>query len=190
MRSHHRAPRFPTRRGLAMLAGLLALAGRSTAAQGQAGAQAGDSVPMQIVFVVFPDTTAADKAMTSLTPAQKSAVESYQVVSKDKNGNSKQAQEASQTIDGVYALLNQRATPSAPTSSSDTSAKGYAPGGAAASEMPVSKTDASKMQHMLQPGQAAVILVVDNPQANGVEQALSPGAGPDGIVLHIVPVPQ
>jgi hypothetical protein len=178
-----------------MLAGLLALAGRSAAAQ--AVAQAGDSVPMQVVFVVFPDTTAADKAMAALPSAQQTSVQSYQVVSKDKGGKvtshrkhdkaggAKRTQRASQTIDGVYALLNQRPTPGA---SSDTSAKGYAPGDA--SRMPVSSTDASKMQGMLQPGQAAVILVVDDPHANDVEQALSPGAGPDGVVLEIVPVPQ
>lgn len=195
MRSHHSAPRFPTRRGLATLAGLLALAGRSAAAQ--SSAQAGDSVPMEVVFVVFPDTTAADKALAALPAAQQSSVESYQVVSKDKSGKmtsqqkhdkpggAKQTRQASQTIDGVYALLNQRPTPSA---SSDTSAKGYAPGNA--SRMPVSSTDASKMQGMLQPGQAAVILVVDDPHANDVEQALSPGAGPDGVVLDIVPVPE
>jgi hypothetical protein len=178
-----------------MLAGLLALAGRPAAAQ--SAAEAADSVPMQVVFVVFPDTTAADKAMAALPPAQQSSVESYQVVSKDKSGKmtsqqkhdkpggAKQTQQASQTIDGVYALLNQRPTPNA---SSDSSAKGYAPGGA--NGTPVSSADASKMQNMLQPGQAAVILVVDDPHANAVEQSLSPGAGPDGVVLDIVPVPQ
>jgi hypothetical protein len=199
MRSHPDVPRFPIRRGLAMLAGLLALAGRSTATRAQATPQAGDSLPMQLVFVVFPDTTAADKAVAALPPAQQSAVESYQIVSKDKNGqmtgqqkhdkkgNSQQTQHASQTIDGVFALLNQRPGPSAPN---DTSAKGYAPGGKEAGGMPVSGTDASKMQNMLQPGQAAVILVVDNPHASDVEQALSPGAGPDSVVLDLVPVPR
>src|SRR6266436_293126 len=43
-----------------LLAGLLVVAGRSAGAQGQPAAQAGDSVPMEIVFVVFPDTSAAD----------------------------------------------------------------------------------------------------------------------------------
>lgn len=198
MRSHHSAPRFPAR-GLATLAGLLALAGGPAVAQAQATPQARDSVPMQLVFVVFPDTTAAEKAVAALPPAQQKAVESYQVVSMDKSGkmtgqkkhdkqaSSKQTQRASETIDGVYALLNQRPTPTTP---SDTSAKGYAPDRAAAGKMPVSSTDASKMQGMLQPGQAAVILVVDDPHASDVEQALSPGAGPDGVVLHIVPVPQ
>src|SRR5439155_18222054 len=75
MRMHRSAPRSPTRRGLTLLAGLLALAGRSVGAQGQPAAQAGDSVPMELVFVVFPDTTAADQAMSKLTPAQQGYVE-------------------------------------------------------------------------------------------------------------------
>lgn len=33
-------------------------------------------------------------------------------------------------------------------------------------------------------------LVVGDPHANDVEQALVPGSGPDGIVLHIIPVPE
>jgi hypothetical protein len=119
MRMHRSAPGSPTRRGLTLLAGLLALAGRSASAQGQPAGQ------MELVFVVFPDTTAADQAMSKLTPAQKGYVESYQVVSKDKSGqmtgrqrhdksgNSAQTQQAGQTIDGVYALLATapRATP-------------------------------------------------------------------------------
>jgi hypothetical protein len=207
MRMHRGAPRSPTRRGLTLFAGLLALAGRSVGAQGQPAAQAGDSVPMELVFVVFPDTTAADKAMSKLTPAQQGYIESSQVVSKgksgqmtgqqrhDKAGNSAQTQQAGQMIDGVYALLNQRPTPNTAgaardSSSHDSTAQGYAPGGAGRNRRGVSSADMTKMQDMLQPGQAAVILVVDNPHANDIEQALSPGPGPDGVVIQLVPVPE
>jgi hypothetical protein len=207
MRMHRSAPGSPTRRGLALFAGLLAIAGRSASAQGQPAAQARDSVPMELVFVVFPDTTAADQAMSKMTPAQKGYVESYQVVSKDKSGqvtaqqrhdksgNSAQTQQAGQTIDGVYALLNRRPTPKAAgaardSSSHDTTAQGYAPGGAGGHRTGVSSADMTKMQGMLQPGQAAVILVVDNPHANDIEQALGPGPGTPGVVIQLVPVPQ
>lgn len=197
MRIHRSAARSSTRRGLALLAGLLALAGRSAAAQGKPAAQAEDSVPMQLVFVVFPDTTAADRAMAKLTPAQQGYVESYQVVSKgksgqmtgrqrhDKPGNSAHTRQAGQTIDGVYALLNQRPTPTAPR---DSSAQGYAPGGAGENRTGVSNSDMTKMQNMLQPGQAAIILVVDTPHANDINQALSPGKEYNGVVIELAPV--
>jgi hypothetical protein len=156
---------------------------------------------MQLVFVVFPDTTAANHAVANLTPTQKGYVESYQVVSKDKSGQmtgqkrhdkegtSAQTQKAGRTIDGVYALLNRRPTPNP---SGGSSARGYAPAGAGpgGNEAGVSSADMSKMQGMFQPGQAAVILMVDNPHASEVEQALSRGIGPVGVVVQLVPVPE
>jgi hypothetical protein len=196
-----------------LVAGLLVVAGRSAAAQGQPAAQAGDSVPMEIVFVVFPDTTAADSAMANLNASQRGHVESYQVVSENqsgtvtsqgkhvKAGNSAATQRASSQIDGVVALLGekpQRDTSGAGRNASktgrdtsksgqDTSARGYAPGNAGGNTSGVSSADMSRMQDMLTPGQAAIVLVVDNPYGKDVQTALQGDNGTGGLVIQLAP---
>jgi hypothetical protein len=193
-----------------LLAGLLVVAGRSAGAQGQPAAQAGDSVPMEIVFVVFPDTSAADSAMTNLSSAQRGHVESYQVVSKNqsgtmttqqkhvKAGNSAATQRASNQIDGVVALLNERpqhdtssARRDTTSASRDTSARGYAPGNAGANAganaSGVSSADMTRMQHMLTPGQTAVVLVVDDPYGKDLQTALQGNNRTGGLVIQLAP---
>jgi hypothetical protein len=189
-----------------LLAGLLVVAGHSAAAQGQPAAQAGDSVPMELVFVVFPDTTAANSAMAKLSAPQRGHVESYQVVSENqsgtmttqekhvKAGNSAASQRASNRIDGVVALLGER--PQRDTSGAgrdtskmgkDTSARGYAPGNAGGNASGVSSADMTRMQDMLTPGQAAVILVVDDPYGKDVQTALRGDNGTGGLVIQMAP---
>jgi hypothetical protein len=182
-----------------LLAGLLVVAGRSAAAQGQPAAQAGDSVPMEIVFVVFPDTMAADSAMATLSTSQRGHVESYQVVSKNqsgtlktkhkhvKAGNSAATQRASNQIDGVVALLGEKPQRDTSRAGQDTSARGYAPGNAGGNASGVSSTDMSRMHDMLTPGQAAVVLVVDNPYGKDVQTALQGDNGTGGLIIELAP---
>jgi hypothetical protein len=185
-----------------LLAGLLLVAGRSAAAQGQPAAQAADTTPLQIVFVVYPDTTAADQAMAKLSAAQRGHVESYQVVSEDKQGNLKTQQKhdkagnsaptqrASNTSDGVVALLGERPQRDTSTAGRDTSAQGYAPGKAGGNASGISAADQTRMQDMLTPGQAAVILVVEDPYGKDLQSAMQKDNGTGGMVVELVPVPQ
>lgn len=173
----------------ALLAGLLVLAAGTAVAQERPTEQGGDSVvPMDIVFVVFPDTTAASQALSGMSAAQRGHVHSYQMVSRDKSGKvssgtrhdkaggSAATGRAGQTIDGVVALLGER--PQQDTSGANPSAQGYAPGRNSAQRAGVSPANMSRMQDMLAPGNTAVILVVEDPygQRLGSEMRQSEGA--------------
>lgn len=198
----------------AWLAALLVLAARTVGAQDQPAAQAGDTVvPMEIVFVVFPDTTAAINAVSGLSAEQRGQVESYQVVSRDQQGNvstgqrhdkqggSSATEQAGQAIDGVVALLGQRpqrdtsgagdtgGTGDTSSSTGDTSAQGYAPGQPSRGAS-VSPTNMTRMQDMLAPGTAAVILVVPEDAGTDLSGAMRGAEGAsDVMVVELVPAP-
>jgi hypothetical protein len=182
------------------LAALLVLAVHTAAAQDQPVAQAGDTAaPMDIVFIVFPDTMAANNAVSGLSTAQRGHVQSYQVVSRDQQGKvtagkrhdkpgSTAAQKAGQTIDGMVALLGEQ--PQRDTSGAgNPSAQGYASGqGAGGTGVP--PTNMSRMQDMLAPGNAAVIVVVDDPHGRDLGGSLREADGAaGGMAIQLVPVP-
>jgi hypothetical protein len=184
------------------LAALLVLAVRTAGAQGAPAAQAGDTAaPMDIVFIVFPDTTAASSALSGLSTAQRGHVQSYQVVSRDrpgkmkagkrhdKPGGSAAARRAGQSIDGMVALLGEQ--PQRDTSGAgNPSAQGYAPGQASAGGTGVSPTNMSRMQDMLAPGNTAVIVVVDDPYGKDVGSSMRQADGATGgMAVQLVPVP-
>jgi hypothetical protein len=188
------------------LAALLVLAARTAGAQATPAAQAGDTAaPMDIVFIVFPDTTAAKNAVSGLSTSQRGRVESYQVVSRDqqgkvkagkrhdKPGGSAAAKQAGQSLDGMVALLGeqpQRDTSGAgrDTSGGNPSAQGYAPGQAGGAGVP--SANLSRMNDMLTPGNAAVIVVVDDPYGQDVGGSMRQADGAaGGMAVQIVPVP-
>jgi hypothetical protein len=190
------------------LAALLVLAVRTAGAQGAPAAQAGDTAaPMDIVFIVFPDTTAASNAVSGLSTAQRGHVQSYQVVSRDKQGKVKAgkrhdkpgsaaAQQAGQSIDGMVALLGERPQRDTSAAGRDTSgggnpsAQGYAPGQASAGGAGVSPANMSRMNDMLAPGTAAVIVVTDDPYGRDVGSSMRQADGAaDGMAVQLVPVP-
>jgi hypothetical protein len=183
------------------LAALLVLAVHTAAAQDQPVAQAGDTAaPMDIVFIVFPDTTAAINAVSGLSTAQRGHVQSYQVVSRDKKGKvtagkrhnkpgSTTARKAGQTIDGMVALLGEQ--PQRDTSGAgNPSAQGYAPGQASAGGTGVSPANMARMHDMLAPGNAAVIVVVDDPYGKDLGGSMRQADGAaGGMAIQLVPVP-
>jgi hypothetical protein len=193
------------------LAALLVLAVHTAGAQDRPAAQAGDTAaPLDIVFIVFPDTAAANNAVSGLSTAQRGHVESYQVVSRDqqgkvtagkrrdKPGGSTTAQRAGQSLDGMVALLGeqpQRDTSGAgagkdTSGGGNPSAQGYAPGQASAGGTGVSSTNMTRMQDMLAPGNAAVILVVDDPYGRDLGGSMRQADGAaGGMAIQLVPVP-
>jgi hypothetical protein len=191
------------------LAALLVLAVHTAGAQARPTAQAGDTAaPMDIVFIVFPDTTAANTAVSGLSSAQRGHVESYQVVSRDqqgkvnagkrrdKPGGSAATQQAGQTIDGMVALLGERPQRDTSGAGKDTSgggnpsAQGYAPGQAAGGGTGVSPENMTRMQDMLAPGQAAVILIVDDPYGKDLGGTMRQADGAaGGMAVPLAPVP-
>jgi hypothetical protein len=184
------------------LAALLVLAVHTAGAQARPAEQAADTAaPMDIVFIVFPDTMAANSAVAGLSTTHRGHVQSYQVVSRDqqgkvtlgkrhdKQGGSTTTQRAGQSIDGMVALLGEQ--PQRDTSgAANPSAQGYAPGRPSAGAIGVSPTNMTRMQDMLTPGTAAVILVVDTPYGKdlGGEMRQADGAA-GGMVTELVPVP-
>jgi uncharacterized membrane protein len=164
---------------------------------------------MDIVFIVFPDTTAASNAVSSLSTAQRGHVQSYQVVSRDqqgkvtagkrhdKSGGSTAAKRAGQSLDGMVALLGEQPQRDTSGAGKDTSgggnpsAQGYAPGQASAGGTGVSAANMSRMQDMLTPGNAAVIVVVDDPYGNDLGSSMRQADGAAGgmAVQLLVPVP-
>ena len=183
----------------ALIAGLLVLAFRAVGAQER---QAADTVvPLDIVFVVFPDTAAASQAVAGMSAAHRGHVESYQMVSRDKQGEvtsgkrhdkeggSVTTGRAGQAIDGVVALLGER--PQQDTSGANPSAQGYAPGKTSGGKMGVSPQNMTRMQVMLAPGTAAVILVVDDPHGHELGSTMrQAGGASDAVAVELVPVPE
>jgi hypothetical protein len=185
------------------LAALLVLAVHTAGAQARPAAEAGDTaVPMDIVFIVFPDTTAANNAVSGLSTEQRGHVHSYQVVSRDqqgkvtagkrhdKPGGSTVTQRAGQAIDGMVALLGERPQRDTSGAGRDTSAQGYAPGQVSAGGTGVSPTNMSRMQDMLAPGNAAVIVVVDDPYGRDLGGTMRQADGAaGGMAIQLFPVP-
>jgi hypothetical protein len=191
------------------LAALLVLAARTAGAQATPAAQAGDTAaPMDIVFIVFPDSTAATNAVSNLSTAQRGHVQSYQVVSRDKQGKVKAgkrhdkpggsaaARRAGQSIDGMVALLGEQPQRDTSRAGRDTSgggnpsAQGYAPGQASAGGAGMSPSNMSRMQDMLTPGNAAVIVVVDDPYGQDVGSSMRQADGAaNGMAVQLMPMP-
>jgi hypothetical protein len=191
------------------LAALLVLAVRTAGAQATPAAQAGDTAaPMDIVFIVFPDTTAARNAISGLSTSQRGHVQSYQVVSRDqhgkvkagkrhdKPGGSAAARRAGQSLDGMVALLGEQPQRDTSGAGQDTSgggnpsAQGYAPGQASAGGTGMSPANMTRMQDMLAPGTAAVIVVTDDPYGQDLGSSMRQADGAtNGMAVQVVPVP-
>ena len=155
-----------------------------------------DTAALTLLVVIFPDTTAAQNAMTNLSsastrqtaedkkPAQPNTVGRpvntewiepyYAIASKDRSGkvqvqqhgkksDTSRDQQSAQTIDGVAAMLGQR------PSKTDQA-------GAGATRAGISSADARELQKAFDPGETALIIVVEQPDVPGVTSSLK-GAG-------------
>jgi hypothetical protein len=154
--------------GLA-LTGSLTLASRTATAQQTTAVS--DTTPLTLLLVVFPDTTAAQNAMTNLSAGQPNTVGHpanvewvepyYAIATKDKNGKVKAQSHgtkgtmardtrAENSIDGVTAMLAERPNKS----------KNNAGAGAGATRAGISSSDMSDLQNALTPGSTVLIIVV------------------------------
>jgi len=191
MQPLHRRVSVPAHAGLAVAAVILTLLARPTAAQQPSNAAVQDSTPLTLLYIIFPDEQTAQQAASELTaqgyqaPAaeQPQAAETesvqwiepyYAIASMDQSGkvttrthgnqgSTPRDTRAGQSIDGVAALLNRRATPSN-QGAADSGASGAAGGNQAG----IAGSDMHKIQSGLKPGESAVILVVAEPTVDGV----------------------
>jgi hypothetical protein len=174
--------------GLTLLAGLLAPGTRPLMAQ-DTGAAPADSTPLELVFVVFPEPAGAGHALAAMDSTQRQGLESYAVVTKDKEGNVKVEEKEGKNIDGVVALLGRPPQDSQAPTQNQTDTSGYAPGTSAANTSGISEADASQMSGMLGPGGSALILVVEDPNAPALESSMQKAKGtPEVMVVDVIPV--
>ena len=170
--------------GLA-LAGSLALVSRPAAAQQTTAVS--DTAPLTLLLVVFPDTTAAQNAMTDLSsaggaptsagqpangagappntvgnPAPVSWVEPYYAVAtKDKNGKVRVQQHGTKGKSGPDTRAdNSIDGVSAMLAERSNQSNKNGAAGAGASRAGISSSDMSEMQNSLAPGSTALIIVV------------------------------
>jgi uncharacterized membrane protein len=175
---------------LVALIGVLALTPRRSV--GQAGNAPGspDSA-VTLLFIVFPGDSGAMQAMNKLNSGHDTNVgqlQSYAVVSDDKNGKMKVQQKgtkhpvtrggesAGRDIDRVISSLG--LTPNADTS-------GYAPG---ANKSVVSDSSTQQMRGALTPGNSAIIAVVPDPSAAAVTTAMDAAGATKVIDIELIPV--
>lgn len=189
--------RIRQRVGALMIAIAAVITPRIGAAQEAAGQ---DTTPLTLLVVIFPDTTAAQEAMTSLRqdkerppntvgrPVDAEWIEPYYAIaSKDKSGkvqvqqygtkgDTRRNQKSAQTIDGVAALLGQRP--------SDTGQ-----GGAGATRAGISSADARELQDEFGPRETALIIVVEHPAVPAVTSSLEEAGATEIHDAPLVAVP-
>jgi hypothetical protein len=196
MRANRRWTRVGVVMGGLALAGCLALVGRPAAAQETAAVA--DTTPLTLLLVIFPDTTAAQSAMTSLTAGAATAAQAdttagqppntagkpadvqwiepyYAIVSKDKNGKV----EAQHYGEKGTTASDTRAENSIDgvvallgKRSNKSNQNGEPVSGAGATRAGISSADMGEMQDLLTPGNTALILVVPHPAVADVTSEL------------------
>jgi hypothetical protein len=198
MRANCRWTRVGVVMGGVALAGCLALVSRPSAAQETAAVS--DTTPLTLLLVIFPDTTAAQSAMTSLTagptagaaaqadtsagpppntvgnPADVQWIEPYYaMVSRDKNGKvtAQHYGEKGTTARDTRAENSIDGVVALLGERSNKSDKNGEPvSGAGATRAGISSANMSEMQDMLTPGKTALILVVPHPAVADVTSEL------------------
>lgn len=179
-----RSPRLAAGHLAALLAaGLLVLGARGATAQETGAIEPADTTPMTVIFVVFPGEMAAKQTMDTMmaTQAERAGhLEAYAVVSKDAKGNvsvqekqgkknaTKRSSRATQSVDGVVALL------------------GRSPGGDQAG---ISKSNADQIQGMLAPGNSAIIFVVAEPWLKDMDSAMERSHPLQILEARLLPLP-
>jgi len=189
--------RIRERFGALMIAIAAVITPRIGAAQEVAGQ---DTTPLTLLVVIFPDTTAAQDAMTSLRqdkepppntvgrPVDAEWIEPYYAIaSKDKSGkvqvqqhgtkgDTRRNQQSAQTIDGVAALLGQR-----PSETGQ--------GGAGATRAGISSADARELQDEFGPRETALIIVVEHPAVPAVTSSFQEAGATEIYDAPLVAVP-
>jgi hypothetical protein len=189
--------RIRERFGALMIAIAAVITPRIGAAQEVAGQ---DTTPLTLLVVIFPDTTAAQDAMTSLRqdkepppntvgrPVDAEWIEPYYAIaSKDKSGqvqvqqhgtkgDTRRNQQSAQTIDGVAALLGQR-----PSETGQ--------GGAGATRAGISSADARELQDEFGPRETALIIVVEHPAVPAVTSSFEEAGATEIYDAPLVAVP-
>jgi hypothetical protein len=179
--------------GTLMVAIFAVITPRTGAAQQVAGQ---DTTPLTLLVVIFPDTTAAQDAMTGLSQAPNTVgrpvdaewIEPYYAIaSKDRSGkvqvqqhgrkgDTRRNQQSAQTIDGVAALLGERP-----------SETGQA--GAGATRAGIPSADARELQDAFGPGETALIIVVEQPEVPAVTSSLEHAGASEVYDAPLVAVP-
>jgi hypothetical protein len=203
---------------VAIAGALLTVFGQATTAQQPANAASQDSTPLTLLFIVFPDTASAQSAAASLSsdmsPAQgyaepqadsaqpsdsaqgsATAMQNvewiepyYAIASMDKKGKvtvqdhgqkgkSTRDSRAENSIEGVSALLGEK-----PSSGGGQAA------GAGASQSGISSSSLRDMQGALDPGEAALIIVVAEPMADDVTSQMKQAHASDVVAAPLVVV--
>jgi len=178
----------------AVVAAALAVAGRPGLAQQPTQAAVQDSAPLTLLFIVFPDTTSAQNAMTSLNtetgesqgyqaspsdsaqPAETARMAQnvnwiepyYAVVSKDKSGNVTVQNRGKKGDTSSNARAEKSIDGVSTLLAQRPSSGGGDAAGAGASQAGISSTEMRDIQNGLQPGNTGLIIVVAGPMVDDV----------------------
>jgi hypothetical protein len=195
---------------------LLALLGRLAAAQQPANAAAQDSTPLTLLFIVFPDTTSAQTAATSLS-SDMNAAQGYAAPQADNAQASDSTQPATQASEDVgwvepyYAIATmdknhkvtvqdrgQKGKDSRDTRAGNSihgvsallgekpSSGGGKAAGAGTSQAGISSSNLREMQGALDPGESALILVVAEPAVDDVTSQMKQAHASDVVAAPLV----
>jgi len=186
------------RRALLVLGGVLTMGGARVLAQ-----QPTDATPLELVFVVFPDSGGAGKALSGISADQRSQMESYTTVIKDKSGKvtagtkhdkkggSASTSRASNAIDGMVALLGEQGhqpeSKPAEQGAKPADTSGYAPQRPTSNRAGITDADMSRMSQQLTPGGSAIIFVVPVAEKAALESDMSQTPGAKVMDAKILP---
>jgi hypothetical protein len=195
---------------------LLAMQGRPASAQQPANAAAQNSTPLTLLFIVFPDTTSAQTAATSLS-SDMNAAQGYAAPQADNAQASDSAQPAAQAaqdvgwIEPYYAIATmdknhkvtvqdhgQKGKDSRDTRAGNSingvgallgekpSSGGGEAAGEGASQAGISSSNLRDMQGALDPGESALILVVAEPAVDDVTSQMNQAHASDVVAAPLV----
>ena len=192
--------------GTLMVAIFAVITPRTGAAQQVAGQ---DTTPLTLLVVIFPDTTAAQDAMTSLSqasttqPAQDQAppppntVERpvdaewiepyYAIASKDRSGKVQVRQHGQKGETGRNQQSAQTIDGVAALLGQRPSETGQA--GAGATRAGISSSDARELQDAFGPGETALIIVVEHPAVPGLTSSFEDAGATEVYDAPLVAVP-
>jgi hypothetical protein len=191
-----------------VVAALLTMAGRIGAAQQPANAAVQDTTPLTLLLVIFPDTTAAQSAMTNLSTAQEPTTGRadsgqahaapaadvqwiepyYAVVSKEKSGKVT-VQDYGKKGDTSRDARAQRSIDGVAAFLGERPSSGGGAAGAGATRAGISTANMQGLQRGLKPGQTGLILVVSEPAVDDVTSEMKQAHASDVNVAPLILVP-
>jgi hypothetical protein len=183
---------------LLIVAAFMAVVVRPGSAQQTTTAAAQDTTPLTLVFVIFPDTTAAQNAMTSLSGSEPSPTAAgqpdnsgqqppntvgnpanvewiepyYAMVSKDRNGKVAVQRRGEKGTTARDVRAENSIDGVVALLGERPSKNNQSVSGAGATRAGISSANMNEMQNMLTPGNTALILVVEHPNVPGLTSEL------------------